>query len=97
MEEPVPGGRNLVALRGLRHWFVIRLLRQIEERIHDPGQQQGCRAALIKYMGWQSLTTLRLYEREYQRERFIREFDERLEELFAGDPLPSNERRSEIE
>jgi hypothetical protein len=23
--------------RGLRHWFVIRMLRQIEERTRDPG------------------------------------------------------------
>jgi integrase len=82
---------------GLRHWFVIRMLRQIEERTHDPEEQQGYKAALIKYMGWQSPKTLRVYEIEYHRERFIRESDELLEELFANDLLLLNEQRSEIE
>ena len=82
--------------RGLRHWFVILRLRRIEERIHDPGDQQQCKAALSKYMGWQSPKTLRAYELEYQHERFINELDTFEEELFTNGPL-FNEQGSAVE
>jgi integrase len=72
-------------LHGLRHWFVILRLRQIEERTHDPGEQQRFKAALIKNMGWQNPKTLRVYEIEYHREKFIRESDGYLADLFAND------------
>lgn len=62
-------------LRGLRHWFVICMLRQIEERTHDTAEQQRHKAALIKYMGWRSPETLRVYELEYHHERCINELD----------------------
>jgi integrase len=84
-------------LRGLRHWFVIRMLRQIEERTHYPWEQQGYKAALIKYMGWQSPKTLRAYELAYHRERCINEFDKFEAELSANGPFLLNEQRSEIE
>lgn len=84
-------------LRGLRHWFVIRVLRQIEERTHDHGEQQRYKAALIKYMGWKSPNTLRIYELEYQRERFINELDKFEEELFTNGLLVFHEHRSAIE
>jgi hypothetical protein len=84
-------------LHGLRHWFVILRLRQIEERTRDPGEQQRYKAALIKYMGWQSPKTLRVYELEYHRERFIKELDKFDEELFTNGPLLFNEQRSAIE
>jgi hypothetical protein len=87
-------------LHGLRHWFVIRALRQIEERTHDPVKQQRGKAALIKYMGWQSPKTLRAYEIEYHAEKAIRVFEEFRDELLANDSLLSNgrsavERRAE--
>jgi integrase len=71
-------------LHGLRHWFVILALRQIEERIHDPGEQQRGKAALIKYMGWQTPKTLRVYEMEYHHAKSIREFEEFKAELFSA-------------
>jgi integrase len=77
--------------RSLRHWFVIRLLRQIEERTHDLGEQQRHKAALMKFMGWQSPKTLRVYELEYHRERFINELDKFEEKLFTNGLLPFNE------
>jgi len=84
-------------LHGLRHWFVIRMLWQIEERTRDPGEQQRYKAALIKYMGWQSPKTLRVYELEYHHERWIKELDTFDEELFTNGPLLLNEQRSAVE
>jgi integrase len=84
-------------LRGLRHWFVIRMLRQIEERTHDPREQRRHKTALIKYMGWQSPKTLWAYELEYYHERLINELDKFEDELFTNGPLLFNEQRSAIE
>lgn len=84
-------------LHGLRHWFVMRMLRKIEERTHDPGEQQRYKAALIKYMGWQSPKTLRAYEIEYHAEKEFRVFEEFRDELLAKDSLPLNEGRPAIE
>ena len=84
-------------LHGLRHWFVIRMLRQIEERTHDPGEQQGYKAALIKYMGWQNPKTLMAYEIEYHAEKEFRVFEEFHDELLANDSLLLNEQRPVME
>ncbi len=84
-------------LHGLRHWFVMRMLRKIEERTHDPGEQQRYKAALIKYMGWQGPKTLRVYELEYHHEKCIKELDKFDEEFFTNSPLPLNEQRSAME
>ena len=84
-------------LHGLRHWFVMRMLRKIEERTHDPGEQQGYKVALIKYMGWQSPKTLRAYEIEYHAEKDFRVFEEFSDELLAKDSLPLNEQRPAME
>ncbi len=83
-------------IHGLRHWFVILKLRQIEERTHDPDEQQRCKAALIRYMGWQNPKALRVYERENFREKHMREFNKFLDEFYANDP-PSLSPRSGVE
>ena len=83
-------------IHGLRHWFVILKLRQIEERTHDPDEQQRCKAALIKYMGWQNPKALRVYEIEYHREKHMREFHKFLDEFYANNP-PSLSPRSGVE
>lgn len=72
-------------LRGLRHWFVMRMLRQIEERTHDPEEQRRYKAALVNFMGWQTPKTLRVYEMEYHHAKSIREFEEFEAELFSAD------------
>src|SRR5258708_5994570 len=52
-------------LHGLRHWFVIRMLWQIEERTRDPGDHHLYTAALINSIGCHSTKTPRCSQRKH--------------------------------